>query len=316
MRPASAARVPSWLCGTAPDARTPVEGVAELVGGQARLVDLSRDGEDGLDVGAVAQGPGVEPPGGDGVLDVVDRVGDVVGPVHDLGLDAAAGLGGALAEPGEDRQVVVVDAELHRGVGGVAAAPRVLRRGVEAGPGEVEPGGAAVGVEALGLQAGEDAQGLGVALEPADARGEGVEGGLAVVPERRVAEVVGEAGGVDDVGAAAERRAELATDLGDLEGVGQPVADEVVAARLDDLRLGAEPPQRRGVHEAGPVAGEVVAVGALEGGVLAHPPLAVASRVGLAVPLDGGHGLTLGVRPPLPRRPAAPRRARGRSAGR
>ena len=43
---------------------------------------------------------------------------------------------------------------------------------------------------------------------------------LAVVPERRVAEVVGEAGGVDDVGAAAERRAELAADLGDLEASG------------------------------------------------------------------------------------------------
>ena len=138
---------------------------------------------------------------------------------------------GARAEPVEDLEVVVVDAELHRGVRRPAAAPRVLRGGVQAGPGEVEPGRAAVGVGALGLQAGQQAQRLGVALEAADAGRDRIERRLAVVPERRVAEVVGEAGGVDDVGAAAQRRTELAADLGDLEGVGEPVAHEVVAGR-------------------------------------------------------------------------------------
>ena len=43
-----------------------------------------------------------------------------------------------------------------------------------------------------------------------------------------MAEVVREAGRVDDVGVTAQGGAELATDLGDLERVGQPVAHEVV----------------------------------------------------------------------------------------
>ena len=130
---------------------------------------------------------------------------------------------------------------------------------------------------------------------------------LAVVPERRVAEVVGEAGGVDDVGAAAERRAELAADLGDLEAVGEPVAHEVVARGLHDLGLGRQPAQAGGVHQAGAVAGEVVAVGALVGGVLGDPALAV----GLGV----RHALTLGGPPPPPLPPAAPTWAGCRSAG-
>ena len=242
-------------------------------------IDLSRHGEHRLHVGALAQQARVEPAGRDGILDVVHGVGDVVGPVHDLGLGRPVAVGGAGAEPVEDVEVVVVDAELHGGVRRPAAAPRVLRGGVQAGPGEVEPGRAAVGVGALGLQAGEQSQRLGVALEAADAGRDGVEGGLPVVPERRVAEVVGEAGGVDDVGAAAQGRTELAADLGDLERVGEPVAHEVVAGGLDDLGLGRQPAQARGVEQAGPVAGEVVAVGTLVGGVLGDPALAVALGV-------------------------------------
>ena len=98
------------------------------------------------------------------------------------------------------------------------------------------------------------------------------------MPERRVPEVVGQAGGVDDVGIAAERLPELAADLGDLEGVGQPGADEVVRAGADDLGLRGEPAQRRGVQDPGAVAGERGAAGAL--GRLGDP----AFDVGGAVP--------------------------------
>ncbi len=52
----------------------------------------------------------------------------------------------------------------------------------------------------LRLQPGEDAQGLRVALEPADVLGPVVERSLAVVTERRMTEVMAEARGVDDVG--------------------------------------------------------------------------------------------------------------------
>jgi hypothetical protein len=67
-------------------------------------------------------------------------------------------------------------------------------------------------------------------------------------------EVVRQRRGVDDVGVAAERLAELTGHLGDLEGVGQPVAHEVVEAWSHDLRLRREATQRRGVHDAPPVA--------------------------------------------------------------
>ena len=144
--------------------------------------------------------------------------------------------------------VVVVRAELRAGAK-ITSRPRVLHRGVERGPGEVEPGRAPVDVERLGLQPGQDAQRLGVALEPPAGRRELVERVLAVVAERRVAEVVGEARGVDQVRVAADRLPELAADLGDLERVGQAVADEVVGARPVHLGLGGEPAQRGAVHD-------------------------------------------------------------------
>ena len=110
-------------------------------------------------------------------------------------------------------------------------------------------------------------------------RGDLVEHGLAVVAERRVAEVVREARRVDDVGVTAERGAELATDLRHLERVGQAVAHEVVVTGREHLRLGGEPAQRRRVHDPRPVAGEVVAVGPLLGRVLRDPSLPVSTLV-------------------------------------
>ena len=83
---------------------------------------------------------------------------------------------------------------------------------------------------------------------------------LAVVAERRVAEVVRERRGLGDVGVAAEGAGQVAGDLRHLEAVGEPVADEVVALRPDHLGLGRQPARRRGVHHPGAVA--------LEGGAL------------------------------------------------
>ena len=99
--------------------------------------------------------------------------------------------------------VVGVDAELEppAGIGQrMSGGPRVLARRVEARAREVEPVAAAGVVEHLGLEARHDAQGLRVALEAADVGGPVVERPLAVVPERRMPEVVAQARGVDDVG--------------------------------------------------------------------------------------------------------------------
>lgn len=162
-------------------------------------------------VGARAEGLDVDVAREDRVLEVVHRVGDVVREVHDLGLDAAHALGGALAHPGEGGLVVVVEAELGatRGVGHRAGVrPGILAARVEARPREVQAVGALIVAEDLRLEAGEQPEGLGVALETSDARRPRVERALAVVPERRVPDVVGEAGRVDDVGVEVEARRE------------------------------------------------------------------------------------------------------------
>jgi hypothetical protein len=69
----------------------------------------------------------------------------------------------------------------------------------------------------FGLEAGQQAQRLGVALESSDAGGDVVESRFAVVPKRRMPEVVRQARGVDHVRVTPERGTELTADLGNLE---------------------------------------------------------------------------------------------------
>ncbi len=71
--------------------------------------------------------------------------------------------------------------------------------------------------------------------------------------ERRVAEVVGQARGIDQVRVTAQGRAEFPADLRALQRVGQPGAREIGLADLDYLGLGRQPPQRRAVQHPGPV---------------------------------------------------------------
>ena len=217
----------------------------------------------------------VDPPGDDAVLDVVDGVGDVVREVHHLRLEALAPALDAVAQPGEHGQVVLVDPELAdqplRPVGvhalrllGLRAGPGVLGARVEGGPGEVQPDRTPVLVERLGLEPGQQPQGLGIALETAAVLAELRQHPLAVVAERRVAEVVGQRRRLRDVGVATQRPGQVARDLGHLEAVGQPVADEVVGAGPDHLGLRGQPPERRGVHHAGPVPLEGSAHGSVD----------------------------------------------------
>src|SRR5665647_408918 len=153
--------------------------------------------------------------------------------------------------------------------------PGILRDCVQARAGEVEPRGTAVSVHPLGLEAGQQAQRLGVALESADAGGDVVQRRLAVVPERRMSEVVRQTCGVNHVRVTPKRGAELTADLGNLERMRQPVADEVIAVRLHHLGLGRQPPQRCRVKHPCAVPGEVIAVGLLVRRVLTDPTLAV-----------------------------------------
>ncbi len=75
-----------------------------------------------------------------------------------------------------------------------------------------------------------------------------------------MADVVREAGGVDDVGVAAQVLGDPAADLRDLQRVREPgarrAADLGALPRPDDLGLAGEAAQRRGVQHPGAVAGE------------------------------------------------------------
>src|SRR5699024_253368 len=111
------------------------------------------------------------------------------------------------------------------GVGAVLAAraavrggraPKVFAGRIQGGAGKVQPIGRAVGPEGLRLQASQDAQGLRVALEAADAGRGLVESSLAIVAVGRVADIVAEPRQVRQVGVRAQGFADAAGDLSDL----------------------------------------------------------------------------------------------------
>ena len=128
-----------------------------------------------------------------------------------------------------------------------------------------------------------------LASNPPYATAQIVERRLAVVPERRMADVMGEAGQVDQVRVAAQPDRHSATDLRDLERMRQPGPRRVAFPRPHDLGLAGEPPERGAVQHPRPVAGEI---GAMLGGRarqrgclrrLDHHPLAVVRVIGLLI---------------------------------
>ncbi len=232
--------------------------------------------------------PGVRQPaqvdqtGDDTVLQIVRAVRNVISPVHELRLHASPASRRAIANPAENRHVVGVDTELGR----IAPLrPRVFQGRVEGGAGEVEPGFAPVHIHDLDLETGELTQALGVALETPTATGSGVKRGLAVVTERRMPDVMREAGGVDQVRIRAEGTGQSPADLCGLQRMGEPGTREVVVERADDLCLAGQPAQCAGVQDTRAVPLEP---GSIVGCTLLTL-LAPTDHVGRFVPLTG-HG--------------------------
>ena len=202
------------------------------------------------------------------ILEIVDRIRHVVGPVHHLLLEAGALSWRTFAQPVEDLCVVGVVTELVRlateirsasvvDSGGVAAWPGVLARGIERGAREIEPDTATRGgVNDLRLEPRHHAKSLGIALESTDRCGLAVELALAVVAKGRMPEVMGKPRDVDEIRVAPQRRPHLTCDLCDLERVGQARAREVGTAGDEHLRGRCQSTQARGVQHAGAVARE------------------------------------------------------------
>jgi len=128
----------------------------------------------------------------------VHRVGDVVCPVHDLRLQAGPASRSAVPDPFERLSVIVVTPELARSrarlrlLARLRGKPGVFQGGVEGGSGQVE-----AGAWDLRLEPGQQPQTLCVALEATAARRDLGQRELAVMAERRVSQVMGQARRVD-----------------------------------------------------------------------------------------------------------------------
>ena len=164
----------------------------------------------------------------------------------------------------------------------------------------LSPAGRPSGCDALGLEPGQQPQGLRVALEPADVRQRPRR-----APARRCARRAGGRGRARGRRCRRRRRCSRAPRRTRARS-GRPRGEWVSRLRtksslagLHDLGLGREPAQARGVHQAGAVAGEVVAVGALVRGVLARPSARGRPRC-------TSRAITLGGPPPPPLPPRWP----------
>ena len=165
----------------------------------------------------------------------------------------------------------------------------MLDQALQGLPGEIE----AVIVGVAALEAGDDAQGLGVVVEAAESRHAVVEGVLAGVAEGGVAEVVRERERLGEILVEAEGSREGPGDLPDLDRMGQAGAEMVALVVDEDLGLVVEAAEGGRVDDAVAVALEL---GAGRRGRLRHKAAAALRRVaGIGRPpslAEGPHGFT------------------------
>src|SRR5699024_70493 len=139
--------------------------------------------------------------GDNAVFDIVDGVGDVVGPVHGLRFHRRFIIRVALAQPVKDMRVFIVgavfavDAAISIGFGS-----RVLTGGIEGCAGEIKAHGVPLIIDDLGLQAGENAQGLCVAFKAATVGSDVIKRIFAIVAIGWMTNIVGKPGHLTQVG--------------------------------------------------------------------------------------------------------------------
>ncbi len=126
---------------------------------------------------------------------------------------------------------------------GLSQSPRIFDRCIKSCTGQVHTGGTAVRMEDFGFETGQNAHGLRVTLESANIARDFGERPLPVVPERRMAKIMGQASAVDHIRIAAKHCAYLSTDLGDFQRVGEAGASEIIGTSNQNLAFRAETPQ-------------------------------------------------------------------------
>ena len=188
------------------------------------------------------------------VFDVVDRIGDIIGHVHDLALRAALLTAAGRTGDRLDQLTICGVIALDRFVPGRGQpcgieTGLVFQQPVEAGIGEVQAriGGVFV------FEPGHDAKGLGVALKTAIGPHAVVQEAFPGVAEGGVAKIVGQTGRLDQVGIRAQRQGNALGNLGDFERVGQPGPKEIALIHPKHLGFALEAPKRGRVDDTGPV---------------------------------------------------------------
>ena len=206
----------------------------------------------------IGQDPQVNAAGDHAVLHIVDRVGHIVGPVHDLRLQAGVAQRCAGAHPVREILIIGIETELATML---AALPRILGDGIQSGTRQIQPDAAkSLPIKHFRLESGQDPKVLGVSFEASAVGGELVESPLTVVPVRRMSDVMGQTSHIHQVGITTQRHGHTPADLGDLQRVSQPGAGVVTLPRPDHLGLIGQSAQGGAVQHPGAVPGEVAAV--------------------------------------------------------
>ena len=140
-----------------------------------------------------------------------------------------------------------------RRAGGVDQRPVVLDQARQRRLGQVE----AVEGRVSAIKLGDDAERVGIVIEAAMSLHAGVERVLAGMAEGRMAEVVGKRDRLGEVVVDPERPRQRPGDLRHFDAVGEAGAKMVSVVGDKDLGLVGEPPKRRGVDDAVPIALEL-----------------------------------------------------------
>ncbi len=185
-------------------------------------------------------------------------IGDVVGDGGDLGLGTGEApelqiLGPAVKQDSGRQAALAIGPD--RAAVAQRQRPVVLDQTFQRLPGEVQ----SVESGIAALQRGHHPQRLRIVIEAAAGGEAAIEGALAGMAEGRVAEIVRERQRLGQILVQAERASERASDLGNLERMGQSRAEMVAFVKDEDLGLVGEPPEGAGMDDAVAVAAEGVA---------------------------------------------------------
>ena len=180
------------------------------------------------------------------IFDVVHRVRDVIGKIHNLSFQATRPRSYAFTHPFKSRAIIVVDRILSQGffpVRTFALRPGVLTNRIKGCARKIQASRAFL-CDDLWFKACNDSQCLRIPFKAADFGRKFIKCAFTIVSKWRMPEVVGQTCGIDNIGVGPELLAQLAPHLCDLKGVGQARAHEIVRGWPQDLRFFAQTPQR------------------------------------------------------------------------